>query len=411
MQQIQSLIARLAAFGVRPEDSDDVRVQKAIFSVVGGLVGVLLIVPFGPIYLYYGEIGTGLIYVFFGLTVLLHIWLAGHGYLAFHRAVLHIALLSLPDHLAASLFLGGYAYSHGVIFWGLFFPVLGSLIFFPARYAIGWFFAFILNLALSIFLQPWLEPGNQVPPLVGQLLLFSNLFAISLFALSMMYYFVNQRAIMFGLLRLEQEKSEKLLLNILPSEIAAILKNETRTIADQFEGASILFADVANFTPLSAGMTPSELVGMLNEVFSDFDSLAEKYELEKIKTIGDSYMVAAGVPRARPDHAKVLTRMALEMRDLVSQRTFHGQRLNFRIGINSGPVVAGVIGRKKFIYDLWGDAVNTASRMESHGKANVIQITRATYDLIQEAFICEPQGVIPIKGKGDMEVWHVLAER
>jgi guanylate cyclase len=304
--------------------------------------------------------------------------------------------------------LGGYAYSHGVILWGLFFPVLGSLIFFHPRYAIGWFLAFILNLFLTIFLQPWLRPGSEVPPLVGQLLLFSNLFAISLFALSMMYYFVNQRAIMFRLLRQEQEKSEKLLLNILPSEIAAVLKNETRTIADQFAGASILFADVANFTPLSAEMTPSELVEMLNEVFSAFDSLADKYGLEKIKTIGDSYMVAAGVPRARSDHAVVLTRMALEMRDLVGQREFHGRRLNFRIGINSGPVVAGVIGRKKFIYDLWGDAVNTASRMESHGKANVIQITQATYELIQDEFCCDPQGTIEVKGKGEMDVWHVV---
>jgi guanylate cyclase len=150
------------------------------------------------------------------------------------------------------------------------------------------------------------------------------------------------------------------------------------------------------------------LVELLNEVFSDFDALVEKYGLEKIKTIGDCYMVASGVPRPRADHAQTLIRMALEMREHVNQHTFHGKTLNFRIGINSGPVVAGVIGRKKFIYDLWGDAVNTASRMESHGMGNTIQITKDTYELIKDDFVCEPRGLVNVKGKGDMEVWQVV---
>jgi guanylate cyclase len=142
--------------------------------------------------------------------------------------------------------------------------------------------------------------------------------------------------------------------DILPKDIAAILKDHSDVIAEQFEGASILFADVVNFTPLSAKLTAAELVQLLNEVFSDFDMLVEKYDLEKIKTIGDCYMVAAGVPRPRADHARALTRLALEMRDHVCTHTFRGQTLQFRIGLNSGPVVAGVIGRKKFIYDFMG---------------------------------------------------------
>ncbi len=158
-------------------------------------------------------------------------------------------------------------------------------------------------------------------------------------------------------------------------------------------------------------MTPTEIVELLNEVFSHFDTLVDKYGLEKIKTIGDCYMVAAGVPRPRADHAQALTRMALEMRDYVSGREFHGRRLAFRIGLNSGPVVAGVIGRKKFIYDLWGDAVNTASRMESHGQGGIIQITRATYELVKDEFVCEPRGTMNVKGKGEMEVWFVTGER
>jgi guanylate cyclase len=167
-----------------------------------------------------------------------------------------------------------------------------------------------------------------------------------------------------------------------------------------------------NFTPLTASLPPAEMVDLLNEVFSYFDSLVEKYGVEKIRTIGDSYMVAAGVPRPRPDHAHALARMALEMCDYVSRHTFkNGHSLNFRVGLNSGPLIAGVIGRKKFIYDIWGDAVNTASRMESHGAAGKIQISRATYDLIQDDFICEPRGSITVKGKGEMEVWYVVGSK
>jgi adenylate cyclase len=165
---------------------------------------------------------------------------------------------------------------------------------------------------------------------------------------------------------------------------------------------------VVDFTPLSAQMTATDLVELLNDVFTHFDRLVEVYGVEKIKTIGDCYMVAAGVPTPRADHAQVLTRMALDMRDYVTEHEFRGKKLNFRIGVNSGPVVAGVIGRKKFIYDLWGDAVNTASRMESHGVGGTVQITRATYDLISTDFACEPRGMINVKGKGDMEVWHVM---
>lgn len=147
---------------------------------------------------------------------------------------------------------------------------------------------------------------------------------------------------------------------------------------------------------------------MLNEVFSKFDSLTEKYNLEKIKTIGDCYMVAAGVPCTRTDHAVALTGLAIEMRDYVAKNEFNGIKLSFRFGINSGPVVAGVIGRKKFSYDLWGDSVNIASRMESHGNSGVIQITQATYDLIKDDFNCTPQGLVNVKGKGEMNVWFVL---
>jgi class 3 adenylate cyclase len=165
---------------------------------------------------------------------------------------------------------------------------------------------------------------------------------------------------------------------------------------------------VVNFTPLSTILSPTQAVDLLNEIFSHFDALAEHYDLEKIKTIGDGYMVAGGVPTPRPDHAQAVARMALDMLAYIRARPVTaGTPLDIRIGINSGPVVAGVIGQKKFLYDLWGDTVNTASRMESHGEPGQIQVSQATYALIQDEFICERRGVILVKGKGEMETWFL----
>jgi guanylate cyclase len=224
--------------------------------------------------------------------------------------------------------------------------------------------------------------------------------------------FAQQRQEALTALQIAQDKAENLLLNVLPRPIAEKLKAEPQTIADHFVSASILFADVVDFTRRSERMSPAEVVGVLDHLFSHFDMLADRYEVEKIKTIGDAYMVAAGVPSPRPDHARVLALMALDMVDAMRTSDEVGHLgLELRIGINSGPVVAGVIGRKRFLYDLWGDAVNTASRMESSGTAGRIQITRATHDLIEDEFVCEARGTISVKGKGEMETWYLLERR
>ena len=188
-------------------------------------------------------------------------------------------------------------------------------------------------------------------------------------------------------MRSEQDRAENLLLNILPRSIAEKLKAAPQAIADQFTEASILFADVVDFTPRSEHLSPAEVVGVLDDLFSHFDTLAERYGLEKIKTIGDCYMVAAGVPSPRQDHARALALMALDMVEAMRSTEAMGHLgMELRVGINSGPVVAGVIGRKRFLYDLWGDAVNTASRMESHGTPGRIQITGATFELLKDEF-------------------------
>jgi class 3 adenylate cyclase len=214
----------------------------------------------------------------------------------------------------------------------------------------------------------------------------------------------------------EKEKSEELLLNVLPRAIAEQLKNGERSIASAMEEVTILFADIVGFTPMSAKISPIKLVNLLNQIFSSFDELAEKYGLEKIKTIGDAYMVVGGLPLPKTDHAEAIANMALGMQDVMKQ--FQSQtllddfsaeeKLQIRIGINTGSVVAGVIGIKKFIYDLWGDAVNIASRMESSGEPGHIQVTETTYELLKDQFIFQSRGTISVKGRGDMQTYWLL---
>jgi guanylate cyclase len=296
--------------------------------------------------------------------------------------------------------LGGFINGSAVVLWGLISP-LGALLFDEPRHALRWLLAYLGLIFLSGILQPYLGTTNELSSTVVNNFFVINLIAVSVLVFLMVNYFVDQKNIY-------QQKSEALLLNILPKEIAAILKHESRTIADHYDEASVMFADMVGFTPLSAELAPVEMVDLLNEIFSYFDSLLDKYNVEKIRTIGDNYMAACGLPLRRPDHAQALVCMALEMREYVAAHTFlNGRRLNFRIGINSGPLIAGVIGRRKFVYDVWGDAVNVASRMESHGQSGTIQITRTTYELIKDEFICEPRGSVNVKGKGEMEVWFV----
>jgi len=213
-------------------------------------------------------------------------------------------------------------------------------------------------------------------------------------------------------LREEQQKSSELLLNILPESIVERIQQGETNISDSFNEASILFADIVNFTPMSEDLSSSELIEILSTIFSRFDALTEQFGLEKIKTIGDSYMVASGLPLPREDHAEVIADLALAMQaELKTINEQLGRKLNIRIGINSGPVVAGVIGQKKFIYDLWGDTVNVAARMESHGLDGAIQVSQSTHELLRGRYLFEGRGLIPIKGKGTMKAYMLKAKR
>ncbi|MFB8794245.1 MAG: adenylate/guanylate cyclase domain-containing protein [Microcoleus sp.] len=212
-------------------------------------------------------------------------------------------------------------------------------------------------------------------------------------------------------LRLQQKQTERLLLNILPKPIAERLQKEQKLIADHFDEVSVLFADLVGFTEFSARKTPTQLVEILNGIFCEFDRLSESHGLEKIKTIGDAYMVVGGLPTAREDHAQAIALLALEMQSALTQFNLKiGETFQLRIGIHSGSVVAGIIGISKFSYDLWGDTVNVASRMESNGMPGKIQVTGATYERLKEQFIFEERGMIEVKGKGKMLTYWMIKE-
>jgi adenylate cyclase len=211
-------------------------------------------------------------------------------------------------------------------------------------------------------------------------------------------------------IQIEQAKSERLLLNILPLSIANRLKQGEDTIVDKFPEVTVLFGDLVGFTQLSSRLTPEELVGSLNEIFSSFDRLAEQHGLEKIKTIGDAYMVVGGLPRPQANHATAIAEMALDMQGVIARYNAARQtHLSIRIGINTGPVVAGIIGKYKFIYDLWGDTVNTAHRMESHAPPDTVQVTEATYELLRGRYLFLERGAIDVKGKGDMYTFLLVS--
>ena len=395
------ILAWVARIGADPNDDDDIRLRKSLL-VVCAIPFIFAGLAWGLMYIAFGEFLAGAIPFSYGIVSLLSIVHFGatgrYRFFVFSQLTL---ILLLPFLLMLAL--GGFVQGSAVVLWALICP-MGAMLFDEPRNAPRWFLAFLGLVVLSGLLQPYLDFSNNLSSDVVTFFFVINLIGVASIIFLMVFYFVGQKNAF-------QERSEALLLNILPKEIAAILRNEKRTIADHFEGASVLFADVVDFTIMSEKMTPTELVSLLDEVFSRFDMMVEKYGLEKIKTIGDCYMVASGIPRPRADHAQVLTRLAVEMRDYLSRHEFQGRKLAMRIGVNSGPVVAGVIGRKKFAYDLWGDAVNTASRMESHGREGSIQITRATYEQIKHDFVCEPRGLVNVKGKGDMEAWFVTEPR
>ncbi len=319
-----------------------------------------------------------------------------------------VMLLVMPFFMQWAI--GGYEASSGIAIWAILSPI-GALMILGTRQSTPWFALFLMLSALSWKLN-YMFVGNTVPipPHIKDTFFLMNIIGTACILYAVMRYFQSQKERTMHELNLEQARSEKLLLNILPKSIASRLKDNDMRIADSHDAVTILFADLVGFTQMTATMPPAELVDFLSRLFSRFDSLAEKHGLEKIKTIGDGYMVAGGVPVAREDHAAIIAQLALEMQQaLQAFNEESGKKLKMRIGISSGAVVAGVIGTSKFAYDMWGDPVNMASRMEDTSPPNEIQVSEATYLLLKDQYRFEPRGLMNIKGKGEVNTYLLKA--
>jgi guanylate cyclase len=411
---IPAWVDRLASIGALPDDPPDIRVRKAAQVLTASLVSALA-VGWDVTYFQKGLPLSAAIPLSFQVASI-----AGIAY--FHRTKRFAPFrtsqitLALVLPFLLQLTLGGFVASSGVVLWSSISP-LGALMFVGTERARPWFYAFVGELVVAAILDPHLHSKAAVLGHGVVITLFAlNFWGVSLTGFLMMRYFVRGREAAIAALDaehralvLEQAKSERLLLNVLPDVIAARLKEADGVIADGYDDVSVLFADIAGFTPLAARLSPEELVRMLDELFSAFDGIASNHGLEKIKTIGDAYMVAGGLPVPRPDHADAIAEMALEMTDAVA-RISDGS-LSVRIGVDTGPVVAGVIGRTKFIYDLWGDTVNTASRMESHGIPGAVQVTGRTKERLEERYELASRGIIDVKGKGPMETFLLTGRR
>ncbi len=392
---------RVLAIGADPRDTADERFRKRL------LVGVALIIlpvgfVWGCLYWVVGEREVALTpwaYVT-GSAISLAVFARTRSF-AFLRTAQLLLILVAPA--LGMVMLGGLDDSSSVILWSLLAP-LGAVAFDRPGRAWPWFGAFVATMVLALALSEVVRPnGADLPEAFVRTFDVLNIVVVSLVAMLLLVTFARGRDA-------AQARVETLLLNVLPAEIAQRLQSDPNSIADHFDDASILFADVVDFTPLANRLDAREVVGLLDRLFTSFDELVDRYDVEKIKTIGDCYMVAAGVPRKRPDHAHALAGLALELRECAKNCLPDGadHDLRLRIGISSGPVVAGVIGRRRFLYDLWGDTVNMASRMESHGTPDAIQITRPTFELLRDDFVIEPIGLVEVKGKGKVETWRLV---
>jgi adenylate cyclase len=396
-----SLADRALSIGADARDTADARFRKRL------LVGVaLIILPvafiWGCLYWVIGEHEVALTPWGYaaGSALSLAVFARTRNF-AFLRTAQQVLILVAPA--LGMIMLGGLDASSSVILWSLFAP-LGAVAFDRPSRAWPWFAAFVATIVLALALSEVVRPNAaDLPGGFVQTFDVLNIVVVSLVAMMLLVTFARGR-------ETAQARVEALLLNVLPAEIAQRLQSDPNSIADHFDDASILFADVVDFTPLSSRLDAREVVGLLDRLFTSFDALVDRYDVEKIKTIGDCYMVAAGVPRKRADHAHALARLALDLRECAKTclPDGAGRDLRLRIGISSGPVVAGVIGRRRFLYDLWGDTVNMASRMESHGRPDMIQLTRSTFELLRDDFVTEPLGLVEVKGKGAVETWRLV---
>jgi adenylate cyclase len=394
------LLEGILSIGATTGESDSRRSGRRVF-LLAFILATLLSIPgaiqrFGTGYTWVGVVD--LVTVVIPILLLAVIAIRPTSYVAILH-VMFVVILAGPV-LDTAMF-GGLMPSGLLVIFGLD-VALGALLAIGLRAGLVWFGVFVLSVPYAVAIPHWVEPIYTLDDPTANAAF--NLITTGIVTMAVMIYFARQRDRF-------QQRSDDLLHAILPDRIAAQLKEQPGTIADDVPSASVLFADVVGFTPMSATMAPAELVGLLDELFTVFDGFVTDLGLEKIKTVGDAYMVAAGVPQPRPDHAVAIAELALRIREHVAATPIAGRQLQMRIGVASGPVTAGIIGTNKFAYDLWGDTVNTASRMESSGLPGEIQLAPSTYELLRGGYRCRPRGPVAVKGKDEMITFLLLGRR
>ncbi len=389
---------RLIRIGSRPADTRDVRLRKEALVLIAVSITVLATV-WTLTYLLLGlPLAAASPLAYQVISVVGLAWFARTGNFEVLRLTQITAIVVLPFTLQWSL--GGFQNGSAVMVWAFAGP-LSALVFYGPRGALAFFGVYLGLTILSGVLEPLLEPPLVLPEGLRLAFFVLNIGGVSAVVYVVLQYFVRA-------LVAEQERSDRLLLNVLPGTIAERLKSGEQLIADDHPSVTVLFADFVDFSRLARRSDAGHIIGILDRLFSAFDELAEKHGLEKIKTIGDEYMAVAGAPEPRADHAHAAVHMAAEMLEEV--RRFNaeaGHDLELRIGLHSGHVVAGVIGRHKFAYDMWGDAVNVASRMESHGVPGRIHVSEAVAKAVGAEFGVEERGTIEIKGLGPMRTYFI----
>lgn len=385
---------------ILPQDTQSERLRKVV-TTSGIISGVSATIVWAIILYLIGFQTIGIILAIVSLIFIIDIVLVfkTRNFELFYNIVL---ILTMLNPFVMQFLLGGFARSGFVSLWALM-AIMGPLLVLDKKKAYLWLSIFVFLMLISALLD---EKAGQVGANLSDFVR-TVIFTWNGIFISLLLFFVFQYV--FQEIETARNRADTLLLNILPASIADRLKQNPQTIADKYEEVTILFADIVDSTRLAAEADPVDVVKVLNEIFGDFDKLAEKYKLEKIKTIGDAYMVAAGLPEFRADHIEAIMLCAIEMLNVIKKHTaWNGEPIKLRIGINTGPVVAGVIGTKKFIYDLWGDTVNVASRMESNGLTNSIHVTESVRQALSSYYKFEAREPIFVKGKGQMSTYVLV---
>jgi adenylate cyclase len=399
---IKKIFSRIAIIGSVQSDSEEIKLQKSLL-VICSIPFIFAGAGWGIMYILFGEKLAGIIPLSYSLISLASVIYFGLSskFRVFMFSQLLLILL-LPFALMISL--GGFVSGSTVILWALISP-LGAMLFDKQSKAPNWLLAFVSLVVISFILQPWLSFQNNLTQGEINLFFVINLIAVGSLIFLMFYYFVGKKNFF-------QARSEALLLNILPKEIAEELKANGTAEAKQFDDVTVMFTDFKNFTQITEKLAPAELVAEINTLFKTFDKLIGRHNIEKIKTMGDSYMCAGGLPVANKTHAFDVVSATMDIQQFMQQhiqkRKIEGKEpFEIRIGVHSGPVVAGIVGDKKFAYDIWGDTVNVASRMESSGEAGKVNISGSTYELVKDKFNCKYRGKIQAKNKGEIDMYFV----